>query len=65
MRAALSESESLAQGFLDTLAKNGMKVSAPNAKFAAELADLGKTMTEEWTKLAGADGQTILDAYKK
>jgi hypothetical protein len=40
-------------------------VQPPNAKFAAELNDLGKTMTEEWTKLAGADGKAILDAYNK
>jgi TRAP-type C4-dicarboxylate transport system substrate-binding protein len=63
--ACWAESESLAQGFLDTLTKNGMKVQKPNAKFAEELAALGKTMTDEWTKLAGADGQAILDAYKK
>ena len=29
------------------------------------LAELGKTMTDEWTKLAGADGKAILDAYNK
>ncbi len=63
--ACWAESEKLAAGFLDTLAKNGMKVQAPNAKFAAELAAMGKTMTEDWTKAAGADGKTILDAYKK
>ncbi|MGE0658462.1 MAG: TRAP transporter substrate-binding protein [Reyranellaceae bacterium] len=63
--ACWAESEKLAGGFLETLAKNGMKVQKPNDKFAAELAGIGKTMTDEWVKGAGADGQAILDAYKK
>jgi len=63
--ACWAESEKLAGGFLETLAKNGMKVQKPNDKFAAELAGIGKTMTDEWVKSAGADGQAILDAYKK
>ncbi len=63
--ACWADSERLSQGFLDTLAKNGMKVQKPNDKFAAELAGLGKSMTDEWTKSAGADGQAILDAYRK
>jgi TRAP-type C4-dicarboxylate transport system substrate-binding protein len=63
--ACWADSERLSAGFLDTLAKNGMKVQKPNDKFTAELAGLGKIMTDEWTKLAGADGQAILDAYRK
>lgn len=63
--ACWAESEKLAGGFLETLAKNGMKVQKPNAKFASDLAGIGKTMTDEWVKNAGADGQAILDAYKK
>jgi TRAP-type C4-dicarboxylate transport system substrate-binding protein len=63
--ACWADSQHLAQGFLDTLAKNGMTVQKPNDKFAAELTALGKIMTDEWTKSAGADGQAILDAYKK
>jgi len=63
--ACWAESEKLAGGFLETLAKNGMKVQKPNAKFASDLGGIGKTMTDEWVKNAGADGQAILDAYKK
>ncbi len=63
--ACWAESEKLAGGFLETLAKNGMKVQKPSAKFAADLAAIGKTMTDDWAKKAGADGQAILDAYKK
>jgi TRAP-type C4-dicarboxylate transport system substrate-binding protein len=60
-----AESEKLAKGFLDTLAKNGMKVQKASPKFAAELTEIGKTMTEEWLKVAGADGKAIIDAYRK
>lgn len=60
-----AESEKLAQGFLETLAKNGMKVQKASPKFAAELNEIGKTMTEEWLKVSGADGKAIVDAYRK
>jgi len=59
-----SESERLAQGYLDTLSKNGMRVQAPNDKFKAELAAIGKLMTEEWAKAAGAEGEAIVKAYR-
>jgi hypothetical protein len=29
------------------------------------LADIGETMTAEWLKTAGADGQAVIDAYRK
>jgi TRAP-type C4-dicarboxylate transport system substrate-binding protein len=63
--ACWADSERLAGGFLETLGKNGMKVQKPNAKFSEELAGLGKSMTDDWVKKAGADGQAVLDAYKK
>ena len=42
----------------------------PNARRTAELmqadlAKVGETVVKEWTEKAGADGQAILDAYKK
>jgi TRAP-type C4-dicarboxylate transport system substrate-binding protein len=51
--------------YLDQLAKNGMTVAPPSPAFAAELKKIGDTMTAEWIKQAGADGQAIIDAYKK
>ena len=63
--AGWAECEKLTKGYLDTLAKNGMKVQPPNAKFKAELAAVGKTMTDEWIKSAGAAGQAIVAAFKK
>lgn len=59
-----AESEKLAQGYLDTLAKNGMVVEAPNPKFKDELSAIGKSMTDDWAKDAGADGEAILKAYR-
>ncbi|MDN5517853.1 TRAP transporter substrate-binding protein [Ectopseudomonas composti] len=48
-----------------TLADNGMQVSeqAP-AAVESGFEQIGKTMTEEWLKRAGADGKAILDSYQ-
>jgi TRAP-type C4-dicarboxylate transport system substrate-binding protein len=51
--------------YLGELAKNGMNVVPPSAALKADLAKVGDTMVAEWAKAAGADGQTILNAYKK
>ncbi len=63
--AGWAESERLSKGFLETLAKNGMKVQPPSAKLAAEYKELGKKLTEEWLQKAGADGKAVVDAYRK
>lgn len=63
--AGWAESERLAKGFLETLAKNGMKVGPPSAKLAAEYKELGKKLTEEWLAKAGADGKALVEAYRK
>lgn len=63
--AGWAESEKLAKGFLETLAKNGMKVGPPSAKLAAEYKELGKKLTDEWLEKAGADGKALVDAYRK
>ncbi|TDM08934.1 MAG: C4-dicarboxylate ABC transporter substrate-binding protein [Ideonella sp. MAG2] len=51
--------------YLDQLKKNGMTVDPGSAQLKADLRKLGETMIAEWAKQAGADGQTILDAYRK
>jgi TRAP-type C4-dicarboxylate transport system substrate-binding protein len=63
--AGWAESERLSQGFLQTLAKNGMKVQPPSAKLAASFKELGKKLTDEWIQKAGADGKSVVDAYRK
>ena len=63
--AGWAESQNLAQGYLDTLAKNGMQVQPPSPKLKEELAAMGKIMTDEWIKKAGADGEAVVSAYRK
>jgi TRAP-type C4-dicarboxylate transport system substrate-binding protein len=63
--AGWAEAEKLSQGFLDTLAKNGMKVQPPSPKLAAEYKALGKKLTDEWLQKAGPDGKAVVDAYSK
>lgn len=51
--------------YLDQLKAKGMKVQAPSAELAAGFKKAGETLTSDWLKKAGADGQAIVDAYKK
>ncbi|HSS28817.1 MAG TPA: TRAP transporter substrate-binding protein [Usitatibacter sp.] len=58
-------SEDKNKWYLEQLAKNGMSVSPPSAQLKADFRKIGDTMTAEWLKTAGADGQAIVDAYRK
>jgi len=58
-------SEEKTKFYVEQLTKNGMNVAAPSAALKADLKKVGDTMVGEWQKTAGADGQAILDAYKK
>ncbi|MCX4029172.1 TRAP transporter substrate-binding protein [Endozoicomonas sp. SM1973] len=53
------------QAKTEALAKNGIKVSKPDAQLQADLAKLGEIMTKEWAKAAGDRAKQILDAYNK
>jgi len=46
------------------LADNGMTVQAPDAALMAAMSKIGDTMTSEWLKTAGADGEAIVKAYR-
>lgn len=48
-----------------TMADKGMVVGNLSEKLSSEMHAIGQTMTEEWLKKAGADGQTLLDAYRQ
>src|SRR3954470_881685 len=48
----------------DTLAKNGVAVSEPSPELKASLGKIGEQMAGEWEKLAGAEGQALLKAYR-
>ena len=60
---ATSESEN--DGYKKTMASKGIKILQPPAKLAAEFEAIGKQMTQEWLKKAGADGEAILAGYRK
>lgn len=46
-----------------TLKENGMQVHQPSGQLAAELRAIGETMTAEWKKVAGPEGELILSNY--
>ena len=48
---------------LNGLRAGGMKVEPANDVMVGELQEIGKTMTAEWLKNAGADGKEIVDAF--
>ncbi|MCO6390152.1 C4-dicarboxylate ABC transporter substrate-binding protein [Aliihoeflea aestuarii] len=68
--AAAAETRGWAMSREETDAKiaeleaGGMQVSQPSEALAAKLAEVGETMTAEWTEQAGEEGQAIIDAYR-
>src|SRR3954452_22391651 len=54
-----------AQWYLDQLAAKGMKVQAPSPALKSGFQKVGEQLSADWLKKAGADGQAIVDAYKK
>ena len=63
--ACSKKSSDLANWYFEQLQKNGMKVEDAAPEFLKELKVIGAKMTADWLKKTGADGQAILDAYKK
>jgi TRAP-type C4-dicarboxylate transport system substrate-binding protein len=58
-------SEEKTRFYLEQLAKNGMTVAPPSATLKADLKKIGDTMTADWIKSAGADGQAIVEAFRR
>jgi TRAP-type C4-dicarboxylate transport system substrate-binding protein len=58
-------SEEKTAWYIEQLKGHGMKVQPAPAALQAELLKIGEKMTAEWAEKAGADGQAILDAYRK
>jgi TRAP-type C4-dicarboxylate transport system substrate-binding protein len=50
---------------IKVMEKNGMKIIQPSDALKKGFAQIGATMTAEWEKNAGADGKTILGAFRK
>ena len=51
--------------FIKELAAKGMKVAPPSPALKKELLAIGETMTADWLKTAGPEGQGIVAAYRK
>jgi TRAP-type transport system periplasmic protein len=51
--------------FIKELGAKGMKIANPSDALRKELMAIGETMTGDWLKTAGADGQSIVDAFRK
>jgi TRAP-type C4-dicarboxylate transport system substrate-binding protein len=51
--------------YTDQLAAKGMKVLPPSPELKAGFQKIGEQLTQDWLKKAGADGQAIVDAYRK
>ncbi len=58
-------SEEKNKWYLGELAKNGMNVAQPSAQLKSDFKKIGDTMTDEWMKTAGSEGQAIVHAYRK
>ncbi|GGH28509.1 C4-dicarboxylate ABC transporter substrate-binding protein [Alsobacter metallidurans] len=58
-------SEDKTKWYLDQLSSKGMKVQAPSPALADGFKKIGEQLTADWIKKAGADGQAVVDAYKK
>jgi TRAP-type C4-dicarboxylate transport system substrate-binding protein len=51
--------------YLDQLRKNGMTIYPPSPQLKADMKKVGDTMTGDWIKKAGPEGQGVLDAFRK
>jgi TRAP-type C4-dicarboxylate transport system substrate-binding protein len=50
---------------LDKLKANGMQVQPPSAQLKADMKKVGDTMLKEWLDKAGAEGQALVDTFRK
>jgi TRAP-type transport system periplasmic protein len=58
-------SEKLDGEYIRELGAKGMTIAPPSDAVKKALSAIGETMTAEWLKTAGPDGQVIVDAYRK
>jgi len=59
-----AKSKELANWYKEQLAANGMVVEGPSDQLRTDLLAIGETMTKEWLGRAGANGKSVLDAYR-
>ena len=51
--------------YKEQLAKNGMKVESGSEQLRSDFKKIGLTMIADWTTQTGAEGQAIVDAFRK
>jgi TRAP-type C4-dicarboxylate transport system substrate-binding protein len=51
--------------YKEQLAKNGMKVEAGSEQLRSDFRKVGLTMIADWTTQTGAEGQAIIEAFRK
>ena len=51
--------------YLDQLRAKGMNIEKPSAQLTADLRKAGESLLADWLKKAGAEGQKLVDDYKK
>jgi TRAP-type C4-dicarboxylate transport system substrate-binding protein len=51
--------------YMEQIAAKGMKVLPPSPALKAGFQKVGEQLTQDWLKKAGADGQAVIDVYKK
>jgi TRAP-type C4-dicarboxylate transport system substrate-binding protein len=51
--------------YTEQLAAKGMKILPPSPELRAGLQKIGEQLTQDWLKKAGANGQAVMDAYKR
>ncbi|BFM50886.1 TRAP transporter substrate-binding protein [Marinomonas sp. THO17] len=59
-----AKAESLSNWYKEELTKNGMTVAEASPTLKADFKAIGETMTADWLKEAGAEGQAIIDSYQ-
>lgn len=57
--------EEKANWYIGQLKAKGMTVEPPSPALKAGFEKIGQQLTADWLKKAGADGQAVIDAYKK
>ena len=63
--AGTSRAKEYTQFTLGELAANGMTVAPPSDEMAAELKEIGETMTAEWLEDAGDEGAAIVERFRE
>ena len=57
--------ESKTEWYHEEIAKKGMKVLKPSKALEDGFKKIGEQLTADWLKRAGAEGQAVVEAYKK